>query len=74
MNYDETIIQQSYVLNIHFQGMFEKDIKLHGNNSIIYLIDMMSMIDLVAINVETPRIVSDCFLEKEFIESIYMNP
>ena len=33
---------------------------------------MMSMIDLVAIGVETPRIDSGCFLEKEFTELIGM--
>ena len=37
-----------------------------------YPIHMMSMADLVAITVETLRIVSS--LEKEFIELIYMNP
>ena len=35
---------------------------------------MMSMADPVAINVETLRIDSGCFLEKEVIELIYMNP
>ena len=34
---------------------------------------MMSMIDLVAIGVETPRIDSGCSLAKEFIELIRMN-
>ena len=37
-------------------------------------IHMMSMADHVAIGVETPRIDSGCSLEKEFIESICMNP
>ena len=35
---------------------------------------MMSMADLVAIGVETPRIDSGCSLEKEFTELIRMNP
>ena len=35
---------------------------------------MMSMADLVAIGVETPRIDSGCSLEKEFSELICMNP
>ena len=35
---------------------------------------MMSMIDLVAIDVETLRIDSVCYLEKEFTELIPMNP
>ena len=35
---------------------------------------MMSMDDLVAIDVETLRIDSGCSLEKEFIELIRMNP
>ena len=35
---------------------------------------MMSMADLVAINVETLRIDSGCSLEKEFIELICINP
>ena len=35
---------------------------------------MMSMVDPVAIGVETVRIDSGCSLEKEFIESIRKNP
>ena len=35
---------------------------------------MMSMANLVAINVETPRIDSGCSLEKDFIKLIRMNP
>ena len=35
---------------------------------------MMSMIDPVAIDVETQRIDSGCSLEKEFIKLICMNP
>ena len=35
---------------------------------------MMSMVDLVAIGVETLRIDSGCSLEKEFTELICMNP
>ena len=38
------------------------------------LTHMMSMVDLVAIGVETPRIDSGCYLEKEFTELIRMNP
>ena len=38
------------------------------------LTHMMSMVDPVAIGVETPRIDSGCSLEKEFIELIRMNP
>ena len=38
------------------------------------LTHMMSMIDLVAISVETLMIDSRCSLEKEFIGLIYMNP
>ena len=38
------------------------------------LTHMMSMADLVAISVETPRIDSGCSLEKESIELICMNP
>ena len=38
------------------------------------LTHMMSMVDPVAIGVETPRIGSGCSLEKEFIELIHMNP
>ena len=38
------------------------------------LTHMMSMVDLVAIGVETPRIYSRCSLEKEFTELISMNP
>ena len=35
---------------------------------------MMSMADLVAIKVETPKIDSGCSLKKEFTELIFMNP
>ena len=38
------------------------------------LTHMMSMVDLVAIDVETPRIDRGCSLEKEFTELIRMNP
>ena len=38
------------------------------------LTHMMSMVDPVAISVETPRIDRGCSLEKEFIELICMNP
>ena len=38
------------------------------------LTHMISMANLVAIGVETPRIDSGCFLEKEFTELICMNP
>ena len=35
---------------------------------------MMSMADLVAIDVKTLIIYNECYLEKWFIELIYMNP
>ena len=35
---------------------------------------MMSMVDPIAISVETLRIDSGCSLEKDFIELIRMNP
>ena len=35
---------------------------------------MMSMVDLVSIDVETLRIYSGCSLEEDFIKLIYMNP
>ena len=35
---------------------------------------MMSMVDLMAINIEIPRIDSPYSLEKEFIELIHINP
>ena len=38
------------------------------------LTHMMSMADPVAIGVETPRIDSECSLEKEFTELIRTNP
>ena len=38
------------------------------------LTHMMSMADLVAIGVETPRRDRGCSLEKEFTELIRMNP
>ena len=42
--------------------------------SLFYLTHMVSMVDLVAIGVETPRIDSGCCLEKEFTELIHMSP
>ena len=38
------------------------------------LTHMMSIVDPIAISVETLRIDSGCSLEKEFIELIRMNP
>ena len=38
------------------------------------LTHMMSMTDVVAITVETPRMDSRCTLEKEFTKLIRMNP
>ena len=35
--------------------------------------NMMSMADPITIDVETPRIYSECSLEKEFIKLIFMN-
>ena len=35
---------------------------------------IMSMVDPVAINVETPKIDSECSLEKEFNKLLRMNP
>ena len=35
---------------------------------------MMSMVNTIAISVETVRIDSGCSLEKEFTELIHMNP
>ena len=37
-------------------------------------IHMMSMVDPIAIDVETPKIDSGCSLKKEFTESIHINP
>ena len=42
--------------------------------SLFDLTRMMSMVDPVAIGVETQMIDSGCSLEKEFIELILMNP
>ena len=38
-----------------------------------YSTRMMSMVDLIDISVETPRLGSECYLEKEFIKLIHMN-
>ena len=38
------------------------------------LTHMMTMVDLVAISVETQKVDSECSLEKEFTELICMNP
>ena len=39
-----------------------------------YLTHMMSMIDHVTINVETPTVDNECYLEKELTEFIHTNP
>ena len=38
------------------------------------LTHMMIIIDLIAIDVELPRVDSRCYVEKELYELIYMNP
>ena len=38
------------------------------------LTHMMSMVDPIAIGVETLRIDSGCYLDKEFTKLIHMNP
>ena len=65
----------TYVLNIFIHGIFEKDINLfRKNNTILSNSYLINMADLVAVSVETLRIDNECFLAKEFIELIYMNP
>ena len=45
-----------------------------GRITLSNLTHMMSMVDHVAIGLETLRIDSGCSLEKEFSELIHMNP
>ena len=52
----------TYVLNIPLCEIFEKDIELFKKNNLTY---MMSMVDLVAIDVDTLWINIGCSLEKE---------
>ena len=54
--------------------MFEKDIKFSRKKIRSDPTDMMSMTDLVAIDVVTPRVDSGCSLEKNFTRLIYRNP
>ena len=42
--------------------------------SLYDLTHVMSMADLIAIDVEILRIDSECYFEKEFTELIHMNP
>ena len=64
-----------YVQKIPIRGIFKEDIKLSGKKIILLdLTHMMSMANLVAIRVTTPRIDSWCSLEKDFSKLIYMNP
>ena len=63
-----------YVQNIPIRGIFEKDIELSIKNKLSNLTHVMIMAAPVAISVETPKIDSGCFLEKEFTELIRMNP
>ena len=52
----------------------EKDIKYWNKLILSNLTHLMSMVDLLVICVETPRMENRCSLEKELIELIYMNP
>ena len=42
--------------------------------SLSFLTHMMTMVDLVAISVETQKVDSECSLDIEFTELICMNP
>ena len=63
----------TYVLKIPIRGIFEKDIDYHEIIILYDLTHMMSIVDPVAIGVETQRIDSGYSLEKEFTELIHMN-
>ena len=55
-------------------GYFRRTSNYLERISLSHLTHMMSMTDYVAIDVETLRIDSGCYLEKEFNELIHMNP
>ena len=65
---------ETYVLNIPISGIYKKDIKWSKKLTLSYSTHMISMVNPMAIIVETPRIDSGCSLEKEFTELIRMNP
>ena len=79
MNYDKIIIQRSLVF-IHMFEIFLVVGYSRGTSKCLERIivydptHMMSIVDPVAIDVETLRIDSECSLEKEFTELIHMNP
>ena len=68
----------TYVLHFLIYEILEKDIELCRKNDIkLFLFDstyMMTMVNLEAIDVETPRIDSGSSLGKELIKLIWMNP
>ena len=53
--------------------VLKKEIELCKKITLLDLTHMMSMSDLVAIIVETPRIDSGCSFEKEFIQLFHLN-
>ena len=55
-------------------GYLRRTLNYLGRITLSNLTHVMSMADLVTINVETPRIESGCYLKKKFIELICMNP
>ena len=61
---------KKYVPNTSIRGIFEKDMILSRRIALPDPIHMMSMADLVAISVKTPRIESECSLEKDFNELV----
>ena len=79
VNYDEIIIHRSLVCKYMFYiflfvGFLRRTSNYPKRISLPDLTHMMSMVDPVAIGVETPRIDSGCSLEKEFTELIRLNP
>ena len=78
MNYDEIIIQQSLVCQhmfeiLVFMGYSRRKLNYHERITLSNLTYMMSMIDLVAVSLETLKIDSVCSFEKDFTILILMN-
>ena len=55
-------------------GYLRRTSNYHKIIALYDLTPMMSMADLISIDVDTPKIDSGCSLEKEFTELIHMNP
>ena len=79
MNYGEIIIYKSLVFKCMFEtfifkGNLRRTLTYQAIITLFNLTHMISVFDLVTIDMETPRIDSGCSLKNKFIELIDINP